>query len=77
VENDNGRNIVRELNSSDRIVATTTVVITKDGAITASTTETISGDENADPQVPSQIHANLNFVNLTKSFLQKALFINC
>lgn len=46
---------VTELNSSDRIVATTTVVMPKDGAITASSTiEAIPGDENADPQVPSQ-----------------------
>ncbi|XP_011697222.1 PREDICTED: rac GTPase-activating protein 1-like isoform X1 [Wasmannia auropunctata] len=44
-----------ELNSSDRIVATTTVVMPKDGAITASSTiEAIPGDENADPlQTPS------------------------
>jgi Rac GTPase-activating protein 1 len=43
---------VTELNSSDRIVATTTVVMPKDGAITASSTiEAIPGDENADPQV--------------------------
>lgn len=42
-----------ELNSSDRIVATTTVVMPKDGTITASSTiEAIPGDENADPQVP-------------------------
>lgn len=46
---------VTELNSSDRIVATTTVVMPKDGAITASSTiEAIPGDENADPQVSSQ-----------------------
>lgn len=46
---------ITELNSSDRIVATTTVVMPKDGAITASSTiEAIPGDENADPQVPSQ-----------------------
>jgi len=44
---------VTELNSSDRIVATTTVVMPKDGAITASSTiEAIPGDENADPQFP-------------------------
>ncbi|KAL6264775.1 hypothetical protein P5V15_004873 [Pogonomyrmex californicus] len=42
-----------ELNSSDRIVATTTVVMPKDGAIHASSTiEAIPGDENADPQIP-------------------------
>lgn len=42
-----------ELNSSDRIVATTTVVMPKDGAITASSTiEAIPGDENVDPQIP-------------------------
>lgn len=46
---------VTELNSSDRIVATTTVVMPKDGAITASSTiEAIPGDENADPQISSQ-----------------------
>jgi len=45
---------VTELNSSDRIVATTTVVMPKDGAITASSTiEAIPGDENADPQIPT------------------------
>lgn len=44
---------VAELNSSDRIVATTTVVMPKDGAITASSTiEAIPGDENADLQIP-------------------------
>ncbi|EZA51336.1 hypothetical protein DMN91_002072 [Ooceraea biroi] len=42
---------VADLNSSDKIVATTTVVMPKDGAITASSTiEAIPGDENADPQ---------------------------
>ncbi|XP_071628475.1 rac GTPase-activating protein 1 [Temnothorax longispinosus] len=42
-----------ELNPSDRIVATTTVVMPKDGTITASSTiEAIPGDENADPQIP-------------------------
>ncbi|XP_025988190.1 rac GTPase-activating protein 1 [Solenopsis invicta] len=41
-----------ELNSSDRIVATTTVVMPKDGTITASSTiEAIPGDENKDPQI--------------------------
>ncbi|KAL0109399.1 hypothetical protein PUN28_014460 [Cardiocondyla obscurior] len=41
-----------ELNSSDKIVATTTVVMPKDGAITASSTiEAIPRDENADPQI--------------------------
>lgn len=44
---------VTELNSSDKIVATTTVVMPKDGAITASSTiEAIPGDENVDPQTP-------------------------
>ncbi|EFN88757.1 Rac GTPase-activating protein 1 [Harpegnathos saltator] len=43
---------VTELNSSDKIVATTTVVMPKDGTITASSTiEAIPGDENIDPQV--------------------------
>lgn len=43
----------QELNSSDRIVATTTVVMPKDGTITASSTiEAIPGEENIDPQVP-------------------------
>lgn len=41
-----------ELNSSDRIVATTTVVMPKDGTITASSTiEAIPGEENVDPQI--------------------------
>ncbi|OAD60257.1 Rac GTPase-activating protein 1 [Eufriesea mexicana] len=44
---------VAELNSSDRIVATTTVVMPKDGNITASSViEAIPGDENVDPQGP-------------------------
>ncbi|KAG7211007.1 hypothetical protein KM043_016375 [Ampulex compressa] len=43
---------VAELNSSDRIVATTTVVVPKEGAVTASSViEAIPGDENKDPQV--------------------------
>lgn len=43
---------VVELNSSDKIVATTTVMMPKDGTITASSTiEAVPGDENADPQV--------------------------
>ncbi|XP_043597338.1 rac GTPase-activating protein 1 [Bombus pyrosoma] len=42
-----------ELTSSDRIVATTTVVMPKDGNITASSViEAIPGDENIDPQGP-------------------------
>ncbi|KAK9298143.1 hypothetical protein QLX08_008455 [Tetragonisca angustula] len=42
-----------ELNSSDRIVATTTVTMPKDGNITASSViEAIPGDENVDPQGP-------------------------
>ncbi|XP_043258750.1 rac GTPase-activating protein 1 [Colletes gigas] len=44
---------VAELNSSDRIVATTTVVMPKEGAITASSViEAIPGDENVDPLGP-------------------------
>lgn len=44
---------IAELNSSDKIVATTTVVVPKDGTITASSTiEAIPGDENVDPQTP-------------------------
>ncbi|XP_076167684.1 rac GTPase activating protein tumbleweed [Ptiloglossa arizonensis] len=44
---------VAELNSSDRIVATTTVVMPKEGTITASSViEAIPGDENVDPQGP-------------------------
>nr|XP_012222650.1 PREDICTED: LOW QUALITY PROTEIN: rac GTPase-activating protein 1-like [Linepithema humile] len=43
---------ITELNSSDKIVATTTVVMPKDGTITASSTiEAVPGDENADPQM--------------------------
>lgn len=46
---------VADLNSSDKIVATTTVVMPKDGAITASSTiEAIPADENANPQTPLQ-----------------------
>lgn len=42
-----------ELTSSDRIIATTTVVMPKDGNITASSViEAIPGDENLDPQGP-------------------------
>lgn len=44
---------VVELNSSDRIVATTTVVMPKEGTITASSViEAIPRDENTDPQGP-------------------------
>ncbi|XP_076679620.1 rac GTPase activating protein tumbleweed [Andrena cerasifolii] len=44
---------VAELNSSDRIVATTTVVMPKEGTITASSViEAIPRDENTDPQGP-------------------------
>ncbi|XP_017880906.1 rac GTPase-activating protein 1-like [Ceratina calcarata] len=44
---------VAELNTSDRIVATTTVVMPKEGNITASSViEAIPGDENMDPQGP-------------------------
>ncbi|XP_033333684.1 rac GTPase activating protein tumbleweed [Megalopta genalis] len=42
---------IAELNTSDRIVATTTVVVPKEGAITASSViEAIPGNENADPE---------------------------
>ncbi|XP_076643278.1 rac GTPase activating protein tumbleweed [Halictus rubicundus] len=42
---------VAELNTSDRIVATTTVVMPKEGTITASSViEAIPGNENVDPQ---------------------------
>ncbi|XP_015605276.1 rac GTPase-activating protein 1 [Cephus cinctus] len=42
---------VAELNSSDRIVATTTVVMPKDGTITASSViEAVPSNENQDPQ---------------------------
>ncbi|KOX70636.1 Rac GTPase-activating protein 1 [Melipona quadrifasciata] len=42
-----------ELNSSDRIIATTTVMMPKDGNITASSViEAVPGDENVDPQGP-------------------------
>ena len=44
-----------ELNSSDRIIATTTVTMPKDGNITASSViEAIPADENLDPQTPLQ-----------------------
>lgn len=44
---------VAELNTSDRIVATTTVVVPKDGNITASSViEAVPVDENADPHGP-------------------------
>ncbi|XP_034178181.1 rac GTPase activating protein tumbleweed [Osmia lignaria lignaria] len=44
---------IAELNSSDRIVATTTVVMPKEGNITASSViEAIPRDENTDPQGP-------------------------
>ncbi|XP_031836061.1 rac GTPase activating protein tumbleweed [Nomia melanderi] len=44
---------VAELNSSDRIIATTTVVMPKEGPITASSViEAMPADENADPQGP-------------------------
>ncbi|KOC65521.1 Rac GTPase-activating protein 1 [Habropoda laboriosa] len=44
---------VAELNTSDRIVATTTVVMPKEGSITASSViEAIPRDENTDPQGP-------------------------
>ena len=42
---------VADLNNSDRIVATTTVMMPKDGTITASSViEAIPADENQDPQ---------------------------
>ena len=44
-----------DLNSSDRIIATTTVTVPKDGNITASSViEAIPADENNDPQTPLQ-----------------------
>lgn len=44
-----------DLNSSDRIIATTTVTVPKDGNITASSIiETVPADENNDPQTPMQ-----------------------
>lgn len=44
-----------DLNSSDRIIATTTVTVPKDGNITASSIiETVPADENNDPQTPVQ-----------------------
>lgn len=44
-----------DLNSSDRIIATTTVTMPKDGNITASSIiETVPADENNDPQTPAQ-----------------------
>ncbi|XP_011300872.1 rac GTPase-activating protein 1-like [Fopius arisanus] len=46
---------VADLNNSDRIIATTTVVMPKDGAITASSViEAVPGDENQDPKSPLQ-----------------------
>ncbi|XP_008546525.1 rac GTPase-activating protein 1 [Microplitis demolitor] len=43
-------NKIADLNTSDRIIATTTVVLPKDGAVTASSViEAIAGDENNDP----------------------------
>lgn len=40
-----------DLNGSDKIVATTTVFVPKDGAITASSViEAVPGDENQDPK---------------------------
>ncbi|CAD6220394.1 GSCOCG00005036001-RA-CDS [Cotesia congregata] len=43
-------NKVVDLNNSDRIIATTTVVVPKEGAVTASSViEAITGDENRDP----------------------------
>lgn len=45
---------VAELNNSDKIVATTTVTMPKDGTITASSViEAIPADENHDPQTLS------------------------
>ncbi|XP_043269603.1 rac GTPase-activating protein 1-like [Venturia canescens] len=45
---------VAELNNSDKIVATTTVMMPKDGTITASSViEAIPADENHDPQLHS------------------------
>lgn len=46
---------VAELNTSDKIVATTTVVVPKDGTITASSTiETVPGNDNANTQTPQR-----------------------
>ncbi|XP_015122718.1 rac GTPase-activating protein 1 [Diachasma alloeum] len=46
---------VADLNNSDRIIATTTVVMPKDGAITASSViEALPADENMDPKSPLQ-----------------------
>ncbi|XP_011497551.1 PREDICTED: rac GTPase-activating protein 1 [Ceratosolen solmsi marchali] len=48
-----------ELNNSDRIVATTTVVMPKEGTITASSViETIPADENKDPQQNSSVQSS-------------------
>ncbi|XP_014211402.1 rac GTPase-activating protein 1-like isoform X2 [Copidosoma floridanum] len=48
-----------DLNSSDRIIATTTVVVPKDGAITASSViEAVPGDENQDPKPNSLSNEN-------------------
>lgn len=48
-----------DLNNSDRIVATTTVVMPKEGTITASSViEAIPGDENKDPQQNLSSHSN-------------------
>ncbi|XP_063974743.1 rac GTPase-activating protein 1-like [Diachasmimorpha longicaudata] len=45
---------VADLNNSDRIIATTTVVMPKEGAITASSViEALPADENTDPKSPS------------------------
>ncbi|XP_012282678.1 rac GTPase-activating protein 1 [Orussus abietinus] len=44
---------VTELNTSDRLVATTTVIVPKEGTITASSViEAIPGDENKNPHSP-------------------------
>jgi Rac GTPase-activating protein 1 len=48
-----------ELNSSDRIVATTTVTMPKEGTITASSViEAIPADENKDPQQNSSAQSS-------------------
>ncbi|XP_034950890.1 rac GTPase-activating protein 1-like [Chelonus insularis] len=46
---------VVDLNNSDRIVATTTVIMPKEGTITASSViEAVPGDENQDPKSPNR-----------------------
>lgn len=50
-----GLHKVAELNTSDRIVATTTVVVPKEGTITASSTiETVPGNDDANAHTPQR-----------------------